>query len=451
MGKLFGTNGIRGVVNEELNPEFVVKVGLAIGTYFGGKRIAIGRDSRKGGEAIKEIISGALMATGNEVVDLGMLPTPALQYYVKEKRGIDAGVMITASHNPPEYNGIKVIWSDGTEIPKDVEAAIEEKFFSGDFKLPKWKDVKEIKRDPFGIDFYISGVLRHVKAEEIRKREFSVLVDPGNGAACESSPKLLEALGAKVYSLNSQPNGLFPARMPEPTPDHIWYLGKAVKDLGVDFGVAHDGDADRAIFVDDKGRILGGEYTLAMLAGYMVKKTGKPLVVTPVSSSRVVEEAVKPYGGKVIYTKVGAPIVARKMMELGDKVAIGGEENGGIIYPPHQYCRDGAMAIALMMQMLLDEGRSLSELYDELPHYVILKEKVHVSDKEKAMEKAIRVVKGMKAKEYVTIDGIKAIFDDSWILVRPSGTEPLIRIFVEAESEERARELLDPVLKALKE
>jgi len=451
MGRLFGTNGVRGVANEELTPHLALDVSLAIGTFLGkGKTVAVGSDTRVSGSAIKSAVLSGLMATGHKVVDIGIIPTPGLQYFVKKHDEVFAGVMITASHNPPEYNGIKLIWTDGTEAPREVEEKVEEIYFRRAFNLVHWDEIGSLVNYPEAYHEYIEGVLSVVDTQAIREREFHVIVDVGNGAAYKTSPELLSRLNANVITLNAQPDGRFPARMPEPTYENIKYLSDIVKEMGADFAVAHDGDADRAIFFDDKGRFIGGEYLLAMLSKYVIKQTGKRIVVTPVSSGRVVEDAVRSAGGEVVYTKVGSPIVARKMIELGDKVAIGGEENGGIIYPPHQYCRDGAMAIALVMEMISKTGKKLSQLYDELPKYYIIKTKVHVEDKEKMMNRAEEFLRGLEAREYITIDGIKAVFDDGWILVRPSGTEPIIRVFVEFNSEEKAKRTVEEVLGVLK-
>ncbi|MCD6503446.1 MAG: phosphoglucosamine mutase [Thermoplasmata archaeon] len=451
MGRLFGTNGVRGVANKELTPHLALDVALAIGTFLGEEKlVVVGNDTRISGDAIKSAVISGLMATGHKVLDIGVIPTPGLQYFVKKHDEVFAGVMITASHNPPEYNGIKLIWTDGTEAPREVEEKVEEIYFNRRFKLVEWEKMGSVLHYPGASQEYVKGVLSVVDVDAIKEREFHVIADVGNGAAYKTTPELLTRLNANVITLNAQPDGRFPARMPEPTYENIAYLSDIVKELGADFAVAHDGDADRAIFFDEKGRFIGGEYLLAMLAKYTIENTGRKIVVTPVSSGRVVEDAVKSAGGEIVYTKVGSPVVARKMIELGDKVAIGGEENGGIIYPPHQYCRDGAMAIALVMEMLSKTGKKLSEIFDELPKYYIIKTKVHAKDKEAMMKRAEEFLKGLEAKEYITIDGIKAVFDDGWILVRPSGTEPIIRIFVEFTREEKAKRMVDEILEILK-
>ncbi|HEC96317.1 MAG TPA: phosphoglucosamine mutase [Euryarchaeota archaeon] len=360
MGRLFGTNGVRGIANKELTPSLALEVSMAIGTFLGEQKlIAVGRDTRISGDVIKSAVISGLLATGHEIIDIGVLPTPALQYFVKKHKEVSAGVMITASHNPPEYNGIKLIWWDGTEASKDIEDKVEEIYFSKSFNLVPWNRTGTVLSYPAAVEEYIEGVLSVVDVERIREKEFYVVVDPGNGAAYKSSPELLSRLNAKVVTINAQPDGTFPARMPEPTPENVGYLSDIVKELGADFAVAHDGDADRAIFFDDKGRYIGGEYLLAMLSKHAILKTGKKVVVTAISSGRVVEDVVRSIGGEVVYTKVGSPVVARKMIELGDKVAIGGEENGGVMYPPHQYCRDGAVAIAVVKDMLTTTDKNL--------------------------------------------------------------------------------------------
>jgi len=433
MKRLFGTNGVRGITNESMNAELALKLGKAIGTYFQGN-IIVATDTRTSNEMLKNAVIAGLVATGCNVFDAKIAPSPTLQYYVKHSDA-DAGVIITASHNPPEFNGIKVVDADGIELSRNREKEIEKIYFNERFKLAAWNELGKVY-DIDILDFYIEGVLDKVDVERIKSNDFKVVVDCGNGAACYTMPYLVGQM-ANVISLNAQPDGNFPGREPEPTEENIKDLMRTVKAVNADLGVAYDGDADRAVFVDEKGNFIHGDKSLAIMAGYMVEKQrGK--VVTPVSTSSCVEEYVKARGGEVVYTKVGAPIVARKMVEVD--AVFGGEENGGLMFPSHQYCRDGGMATAAMLELLAKKGRSLSELIAEVPSYHLIKTKVRCENNREVMEKLKDAIKGEKV-DYT--DGIKVYTERGWVLIRPSGTEPIIRIYAEAKKREDAEKLAD--------
>ncbi|MCD6512984.1 MAG: phosphoglucosamine mutase [Thermoplasmata archaeon] len=430
--RLFGTNGVRGVVNEDMTPELALKLGKAIGSYFEGN-IAIATDTRTGNEMLKNAVISGLISTGNNVMDAKIAPSPALQYYVKNT-DVDAGVIITASHNPPQFDGIKVIDRDGTELGKEKEEKIEEIFFKENFRKKAWNEIGRVY-DTDILDFYIEGILSLSDVEKIKEKGFKVVTDCGNGAGSYTMPYLAGSV-AKVVSLNAHPDGNFPGRMPEPTRENIRDLMATVKATGADIGVAYDGDADRAIFVDENGNYVDGDKSLAAMAGYMVEKKGG-VVVTPVSTSSCVEEYVKSKGGSVIYTKVGSPIVARKMIEI--KAVFGGEENGGLIFPQHQYCRDAGMSTIAMLELMAKKDKPLSEIIAEIPKYAIYKTKVECKEKSKMMNE----IKSKISGKMDFTDGIKVFEDDGWVLIRPSGTEPIIRIYAESMDEEKARKMAE--------
>lgn len=433
MQRLFGTNGVRGITNESMSSELALKLGKAIGSYFEGN-IIIATDTRTSNEMLKNAVISGLISTGCNVFDAKIAPSPALQYYVKHSDA-DAGVIITASHNPPEFNGIKVVDEDGVELSRNKEKEIEKIYFNERFKKAGWNELGKVY-DIDILDFYIEGILSLVNAEKIKERQFKVVLDCGNGAACYAMPYLVSQV-ADVISLNAQPDGNFPGRQPEPTPENIKDLMKTVKATGADLGIAYDGDADRAIFVDENGEFVYGDKSLAIVAGYKVeKKRGK--VVTPVSTSSCVEDYVRAKGGEIVYTKVGAPIVARKMIEIN--AVFGGEENGGLIFPEHQHCRDGGMASIAMLELMAEKEKKLSELVKEVPSYYLIKTKVKCENNKEIIEKLKNKVEGEKI-DYT--DGIKVYLKDGWVLMRPSGTEPIIRIYAEGKDEKAARKIAD--------
>jgi len=434
--RLFGTNGIRGVVGEDMTVDLALRVAKAVGSFLGPGPVAIGRDTRTSGPMLRDAAVAGLLATGHDVVDAGVLPSPALQYFVLAHR-FAGGVIVTASHNPAEFNGIKVLDPKGMELSRPEEEAIEERFFQERFALAEWKAVGQLRADVTAIGAYLQGILSRVDVEAIRARRFRVVVDCGNGASCGTSPALLSRLGCDVVSLNGHPDGAFPGRPPEPVRENLAALLRQVRESKADLGVAHDGDADRAIFVDERGEFVLGDRSLALVAREEVARKGG-VVVTPVSSSQCLEEVVRAAGGSVRYTKVGAPLVARAMYETG--ATFGGEENGGMIFPEHQFCRDGAMTLAKVLEILARRRKALSALLAELPAYSNVKTSVRYppAERDAIIARLKALAAGLRVDD---IDGIKVHYDDGWVLVRASGTEAIFRIFAEARTEARAAAL----------
>src|SRR5216117_3158347 len=439
MTRLFGTNGIRGVVGPDMNADLALKVGRAIGTSFGGGAVALARETRLSGPMLARAAASGLMSAGCDVIDLGIVPTPCAQYFLAKSGHLKGGVVVTASHNPREFNGLKALDARGMEASREEEEAIESIYFDGRFRVAAWSEVGSIRSDDTANHRYLEAILAKVDVASIRKSAFTVVIDPGNGAGCVVTPYLLRSLGCRVISLNAQPDGAFPGRMPEPIPDHLGDLMHVVSEVHADLGIAHDGDADRATFVDDKGAFVVGDKALALLARAAVKGRGGT-VVTPVSTSSVVEDVVRASGGKLIRTRVGSPIVARAMFESG--AVFGGEENGGVIFPEHQFCRDGAMSAAKMLELLAHEGKSLSALVAALPQYHIKKANVDVpvERREAVLAAIVELAKGRKVD---STDGVKILESDGAVLVRPSGTEPIFRVYAEAKTPARADALAE--------
>ncbi len=445
MTKLFGTNGIRGVVNHDMNVNLALNIGKAWGTLYKRNikkpKIAIGTDARLSNHMLKNAISAGLQATGCDVVDLGLVPTPTLQYAVKEK-DFDSGVIITASHNPPHFNGIKGVAEDGTEFTKDVEEEIEKIYFKEDFKLVEWKDVGKSAYWDGAIDLYINGILNAVDSDLIRQKNFNVLLDCGNGAGCLVTPILLNKLECNTTKLYCQPDGTFPGRNSEPIPENLTDLIKKVPVVNADFGVAQDGDADRAIFVDEQGNYIWGDKTLALGAKIATQENNGGINVTPVTTSSCFDDVVKENNGEVIHTKVGSPIVARVMIDK--KAIFGGEENGGLIFPEMQYCRDSAMTIAKILEIMAKTDKKLSELIDEIPKYSVYKTKMPCPNdkKEKVMKKLAEETKNdSEVLEVDETDGVKLYLKNGWVLMRPSGTEPIFRVYSESKDEKTAENI----------
>ena len=430
--RLFGTNGVRGIVNRDVTADLALRLAMSLGTLTKGT-VAVGQDTRTSGSMLSCAAIAGLLATGCKVIDVGIAPTPAVQYFVRDNA--DAGIVITASHNPREYNGLKLIAADGTEFGSEEELAVEDIYYRDAPKLADWRETGELTHVDI-LPAYIKGVMQNVSASDIAKRGFIVAVDTGSGAGSVVTPFLLSKLNCKVTTINAQIDGTFPSRNPEPTEDVLSDLGKIVLSNGADLGVAHDGDADRAVFIDERGNFVNEDVLLAIIVKHVLSKKVGP-VVTPVSSSQRIVDVAEAAGGHVIWTPVGSIYVARMMMQVN--AVIGGEGNGGIIFPEHQYCRDGAMTVAKVLEIMTERGKKISELVKEIPKRYMDKTKVTCRDRDATMQQIRSSVEG----NIDTTDGVKIWYDDGWLLVRPSGTEPIIRIFVEAETKRRARDLLE--------
>jgi len=446
MTRLFGTNGIRGVVNQDMNGELALGIGNAWGTYLKKTiprpKCAVGTDARLSNHMLKSAITAGLLSTGCDVIDVGLVPTPTLQYTVKEKR-FDAGIIITASHNPPQFNGIKGTANDGTELSKDVEEAIEKIYFSQQYALSDWRSIGAFSTWDGAIDLYIKGILSTVDVACINKQRFHVVLDCGNGVGSLVAPVLLKKLGCRITELYCEPDGTFPGHNSEPIPENLTMLMKTVSEVHASFGVAQDGDADRAIFIDENGKYIWGDKSLSLVGKYITRAKKGGVTVTPVTTSTCFEDVIRQNNGCVIYTKVGSPIVARVMKEK--HAVFGGEENGGLIFPEFQYCRDSAMSLAKILEILAKEKRPLSELIAEIPFYEMYKIKVACPNEKKGPVMN-RVVNQMKDSKDITnidrTDGVKLYMKDGWVLMRPSGTEPIFRVYVEAKEKPRAEQLV---------
>jgi phosphomannomutase/phosphoglucomutase len=363
--------------------------------------------------------------------------------------GGDLGIIVTASHNPPPFNGLKCIAKDGLEVPREFEERIELGAERATATLVDYARVGEVVHDSGGARRYVHGILGQVDVPRISRHRFSLVLDCGNGASVPTSPALLRALDCRAVTLNAHVDGTFPGHLSEPTEANLADLKRAVPAVGAEFGVAHDGDADRAVFVDASGRYIPGEEMLALLARDAVERAPGSVVVTPVSTPQSVEDAIRPFGGTVVYTRIGSPSVTHEMQAR--HAVFGGEENGGLIFPGLHLARDGAMTLAGVLDLLARRETDLASLLKELPRYALVKEKVAcpVELREKVVG---RLVEGFSqdSDKVVTIDGVKAYRSGGWVLLRPSGTEPLFRIFAQSKDPEQARVLANVGIAAVR-
>jgi phosphomannomutase / phosphoglucomutase len=431
--RLFGTDGIRGVVGTLYTPALLADIAAAYATWLGAPNtVLIAQDFRTSSPGMAHILAGTMQMLGIDVVELGPMPTPCLQFNVRACHAA-GGLMVTASHNPPEFNGIKFSGPKGLEIPREAEAKIEEIIAQRSFRKPDWEKAGTIRSDVAGADRYLASIRGSVDTKEIARIRPYVILDPGNGTSAVTSPTLLRLVGCRLVTLNSNPDGTFPGRRSEPTEENLNDLRHTVPQAGAALGIAHDGDADRVTFIDEKGGYLSGDVTLGLLARYMLQRHPGGTIVTSVTSSSLVAEVVERAGGRLVITKSGSLPVAVGIEENG--AVFGGEENGHFYWPKHQNAPDGPMTSAVMVELLARGGRPLSQLVAEMPAYRLLKRQVPVSPelRDAAMDHVLKTLSA-EATRVETLDGVKAYLDDGWVLVRPSGTEPLIRVFAESRT-----------------
>ena len=444
MAKFFGTNGIRGVFSEDFTLEFVHDMTLAIATYFKTGPILVGYDGRESSVIIAKVVCSALNYAGLDCNNTGLVPTPCLEYAVK-KLGYSGGIMITASHNPPQYNGIKPAAKDGVEISREDELIIEDIFLNKTWiKNPsKWGITGKEDR---AITVYVDGIISLINSHKIKSKNLKVVLDLGNGAQAVSAPTLCKSLGCKTFLINEKIDGLFSGRGSEPTPQNLSDLSKSVLQNNADLGIAFDGDGDRSIFCDDTGEILSGDKSALVLAKFILQKNPNSLVVTCLNSGSSIEIIADEFNSQVIRTKVGSVEVSRKMVPTN--ALIGYEENGGFMFGKHNQVRDGAMTLALMLELLATSGKKLSEETSSLLPSFTTKDKVTCSQ-----EDSKKLIQSLK-KEFPnsdTTDGIKITTNSqNWVMIRPSGTEPIIRIYGEAESQQKLDDLMSKYIQKVR-
>ncbi len=437
--KLFGSSGVRGLVNVDLTPILAAKIGLAVATLSKTKKITVARDTRISGLMLENALVSGLLAGGANVNCLGLVATPLLAYLTK-RLNADTGIMITASHNPPQYNGIKIFKRDSMAYDEESQKKVEKIIENENFRLADWRNVGEALFIDES-DLYVEMIRKTVKLD----KKWHVIVDPGCGAACKLAPVIFKNSGCDVTAINAQPDGFFPGRSPEPNAESLKPLAKIVQKLGADVGVAYDGDGDRVAFVDERGSFADFDRTLAAYTAYVAKKNHGGTIVTNVEASMCVEKTVEKHGGKVIRTKVGDVYVAEAIKQ--SEAIFGGEPCGAWIHPQIHYCPDGILSSVLLLEALEDENKRLSEFISETPQYQTLRGNVECKN-----EKKYRVVKkveeGLKYvfpeyKQLSTVDGLRLTLKEGWILVRASGTEPFIRLTVEGESLKAAKKIME--------
>ncbi len=440
--RLFGTTGVRKVYGKEFDVEMALSLGKALGTYLGEGTVVIARDTRTTGVTVESALVAGIMSTGVSVVRAGMVPTPTLAFTAMN-HGYATGVMVTASHNPPEYTGVKFWGGDSMGYTPDMERELEAVYHSREFKLADWDSLGREYSLSTAAEEHVDAILERCSVDAIRRAGFKVVVDPGNGAGSVVTPYLVRRLGCKVITVNGQPDGHFPGRRSEPDAESLTDLVQIVRTTGASLGVAHDGDADRVVFVTETGEVVRGDRTIALLAREALRESGSGTIVTTVDSSLVLDETVEAAGGTVIRTPVGDIQVAVKVRETG--ALMGGEACGVFILPEFHLAPEPFLAVCRVVELMARTGKTFGELIAGIPQYPLRKMKVSCPNekKEAVMERLVDILPGqLSARDVITVDGIGLTLENGWVLVRPSGTEPVIRITCEAS----VREAVDNVV-----
>ena len=441
-------SGLRATLGDDLTPELLTRYTAAFAHYASPGPIAVGRDGRIGGEAIEQIVIGTLAACGVTVRRLGVVPTPTVQL-ATEKSDATGGISITASHNPEEWNGLKFLGPDGVFLgPKECEELFE-LVDRGEISLAGHRDQGALENREDILDEHVEMTLQlpFLNVDALRARRFRVVVDAVNASGSVIVPRLLEELGCEVIPLFCESSGVFP-HTPEPLPENLTDLARAVRDERADLGVAVDPDADRLVLIDELGQPIGEEYTITLAANYLLPRAEElgatRDVAVNLSTTRAVDDVAARHGGRVVRTAVGEINVVNGLRECNG--AIGGEGSGGVILPALHYGRDSLAGIALTLAALLQGGVSLSELRASLPNYVILKQKVALQNREDILPLLEKLRAAYSASAKINdLDGLRLDFERSWVHIRPSNTEPILRIIAEAPDEESAAALIAEV------
>ena len=439
--RLFGTSGIRGLANLEVSPSLAYEVGRSLADKLREGRVVIGYDTRTSSQMLTSAIVSGVCSGGLDATILGMTPTPTLAYLSKALQA-RAGVMITASHNPPEYNGIKLFTGGGIAYGRKLQQPIERSVRSGKRRIVHWKSVGEIEFSDES-ERYIKMITENVVLEKV----WNVVVDPGCGAGTLIAPEVLRLLGCKVASINAQADGAFPGRSPEPSRENLAGLSRIVRVLKANVGIAYDGDGDRVVFIDERGEFIHLDRALAAFTSYALRKR-KGTVVVPVDTSLSVEETVRQSGGRLVRTKVGDVYVANAVKKYG--AVFGGEPCGAWITPEFHLCPDGILHSVLFLEALEESGEKPSRFVSRVPKYHLLRRKIACPErsKRKAMAETERkLCKYLsKSSKLTRVDGLGFQIEDGWVLIRPSGTEPILRVTSEAVSLKSAEKILSEVV-----
>ncbi len=444
---IIGISGVRGIIGENFTADIAAQYGCAFGTFLKRNstgndrlRVAIGRDSRRSGPMLASAVTSGLCSCGIDVVDIGLVTTPTAGIMTRELN-CAGGVMITASHNPIEYNGIKLFLDNGIAPPKDKAVQIKKIYLDKDFDLVASKDCGQLSLNMCSYDIHINKVMQIIDRSSIVEKKFKVVLDSVNGGGGPITKKLLAELGCEAIAINDEPTGIF-EHEPEPIEPHLTSLCEIVKAKNVDIGFAQDPDADRLVIVDENGKFIGEEYTLALASKYILSKTPGS-VAANLSTSMMIDKIARQYNSTVIRTPVGEANVADAMIQ--NNCVFGGEGNGGVIDLRVGPVRDSLVAIALILQLMAETDKKISELVAEIPSFVMAKDKF-TADTALAEEMIAQTKLVYADAELDDSDGCRFDFEDGWVQLRTSNTEPIMRVMAEGTDHATVQKYMDSIL-----
>jgi len=446
MGTLMTSiSGIRGIVGDGLDPETIIKYTNAYADFISSGKVVIGRDARITGEMVNQLVSGTLLAKGIDVIDIGICPTPTVQFNVK-KLNASGGIAISASHNPNQWNALKLLNKTGQFLSPEEFAQMQKYLEKSGLNYKSWDKIGKWTEYKQGIQNHVDAILDLgiFYLDEIRKRKFKILLDCVNGAGAYVLPEFLKEFGCEVIEINCEKTGIFP-RTPEPLPENLIVTMKRVIETNSDLGIVVDPDVDRLVLITDKGKSFSEENTIVQVVQFVLSRK-KGNVVVNLSTTRAVDDVAKKYECTVFRSPVGEANVVKKMKEVN--AVIGGEGSGGVIFPELHYGRDALVGIAMTLQHLSDYGKSISNMKDELPQYYISKKKIDVAvNPDEIINKLINHFPGQKINNE---DGLRVDFDDHWVHFRKSNTEPIVRIITEAKTKVEAEGFSEKYLAIIK-
>ncbi|RKU33539.1 phosphoglucosamine mutase [Candidatus Poribacteria bacterium] len=450
---IISVSGVRGEIGVSLDVRVITRFAMAFGTFVGGRTVVVGRDSRTSSPTVRHAVLAGLFATGCHVIDVGVCPTPTI-LLIANALHAQGSITITASHNPVAWNGIEFAAASGSLLTQAERDELMRIYEAEDFALAPWNEQGTLEIYDEAIAYHLERVMhaRWLVPDSIRKVGLKVVLDCGNGAGSVISPSLLRKLGCRVVELNCVVDGHF-RRPAEPTPDVLNELCEVVRASKADIGFAHDGDADRLVLVTDQGIPLNGEWTLAFVVDFILGKT-KGDVVATVSTSRMLDDIAEKHGVTLHRTKVGVGWVVGKMREVN--AVIGGEGTGGVVYPDIHPTTDGIASLAAITQYLAESGSTVTQLVENMPQYQMCRKKLEIPSQELAsrlVDVTLQIYKEESATKkgplFDLTDGVKRVWEDRWVNIRPSGTEPVIRVFSEAPTFAAAEQLCDETLETL--
>lgn len=441
---MISVSGIRGIFGTDLTPENLTRFTAAFGSWTDSGKIVVGRDTRVTGQICEDIVAATLQSVGCDVIKVGVVPTPTVAMAVLNHQA-DGAIIISASHNPEDWNALKLLNSKSEFLDEDQGKEVIRISEEQSYSYKKFNEVGSVTTDNKALDYHIRQILDldYIDADLIASKNFSVAIDPVNGTGGIALPPLLRALGVNtIHSINDEPTGIF-AHVAEPLPEHLQDICELVKEKNADLGIVTDPDADRLALVTNKGNLFGEEYTQAAAFDFLLAKKSGPCA-TNLSSSRVAEDVAKKYGQKCYRSSVGEINVVKKMQQVD--AVIGGEGNGGVINPDLHYGRDALVGVTMILQMLAERDISSEEYRSSLPDYYMRKDKMKLTDVDgdAILQKAKAIYKDFNPD---TTDGVKIDFEDGWVHLRKSNTEPIIRIYSEGITLEKARELAEEVVR----